>query len=32
MQIEAQPRETDGPIHQLDTIAEAPFYIPSTGP
>src|ERR1700732_1636961 len=32
MQMEAQPRKTNGPIHLQDTIAEAPFYIPSTGP
>jgi glycogen debranching enzyme len=32
MPIEAQARKIDSPLHALDTIAEAPFYIPSTGP
>ncbi|WP_158812755.1 amylo-alpha-1,6-glucosidase [Methylocapsa sp. S129] len=32
MQAEAKPRKTDSGARTLDTIAEAPFYIPSTGP
>jgi glycogen debranching enzyme len=33
MPVEAKPRrQTESPDYPLDTIAEAPFYIPSTGP
>jgi glycogen debranching enzyme len=32
MQIEAKPRKIESEPGALDTIVEAPFYIPSTGP
>jgi len=31
MQVEAKPHAKDGDAHPVDTIAEAPFYIPATG-
>jgi glycogen debranching enzyme len=32
MQIEAKPRKVEGDADSLDTMVEAPFYIPATGP
>ena len=32
MQIEAKPRTVEGDAGSLDTMVEAPFYIPATGP
>jgi glycogen debranching enzyme len=32
MRVEASPRTADGAVGSIDTMAEAPFYIASTGP
>jgi hypothetical protein len=32
MQGEARPQIADGSVGSIDATAEAPFYIPSTGP
>ena len=32
MRVEARPRTGEGFVDSIDTIAEAPFYIASTGP